>query len=160
MLLARVEQLQSRSVPPAPLPPMSPERADGLMSQARQLEETGDVLAAIAALKRAAAAPSRSGAALSECGRLQRQRGEREEALTTFKHSLHHIEDPTRIAWVYAQMGQLYFSMREDEEATYYFRRAASLDGRYEHLLERTASVATPELHSLDTAEIELTTLQ
>lgn len=160
MLLARVEQLQSRSVPPAPLPPMGPERADGLMAQARTLEETGEDLAAIAAFKRAAAAPSRAGAALCECGRLQRRRGEREEALTTFKHALHHIEDPVWIAWVYAQMGQVYFSMREDEEANYYFRRAASLDRRHDHLLERTASVATPDLYSLDTADIELTTLQ
>ena len=161
MLLARAERLQSRSVPPAPLPPMSSARADDLLAKARRFEETGDDLAAIAALKRAAKAPTHVGWALCECGRLQRRRGEREEALTTFKRALHHIEDPIQLAWVYAQMGQLYFSMREDEEANYYFRRAASLDSRHDHLLERTASVtATVDVHSLDTADIELTTLQ
>lgn len=161
ILVARAVTMQSESAPVELLPPLDGQLAHRLMERARRFEETGDLSAAIALLERAREAPSHAAAALCEKGRLQRRRGERPEALWTFKRALHHVEDVERTAWIYAEMGQVYFTMREDEEATYYFRRAASMDRRYAHLLERTRSNDDPiDVHALDTADIDITTLQ
>lgn len=153
--------MQSRALRIDPLPPMNSIQAEALMDRARLLEETGDLSAAITVLDRARKAPSHACIALFEKGRLQRRRGQRPEALMTFKRALHDTEDPKRIAMIYAAMGQLYFAMREDEEATYYFRRAASMDRQFAYLLERTMSAENAiDLHALETADIDITTLQ
>lgn len=158
-LLARAEAMQRQATPA--VPPMSPQRATELMEKAYDLERSGDHGAAAAVFRRAAKAPSHTGLALSEMGRLQRLRGRKEDALSIYKRALHHLEDARQIAWVYAEIGQLYFAMREDEEAEYYFRRAARLDPRHAGLLERTRSDRLhPELHDVPTADIELVTLQ
>ncbi len=158
-LLARAEEWQKAAVPA--MPPMSHQRAAELMERAYRLEREGDPGAAAAVFRRASKAPSHAGVALSEMGRIERLRGRPDEALAIYKRALHHLEDARQIAWVYAEIGQLYFAMREDEEAEYYFRRAARLDARHAGLLERTRSNGLPpELHEADTADIELVTLQ
>ncbi|MBX3270385.1 MAG: hypothetical protein KF729_09005 [Sandaracinaceae bacterium] len=146
MLLARAEAML-RVVSPT-MPPMAPERAAELVERARRLEDAGDREAAIAALSRAAKAPSHAGAALVEIGRLERQAGRAHDALTTYKRALHHVEEPRQLAALFAEIGQLYFAMREDEEAEYYFRRAARLDARHAGLLERTENEWSAELHA------------
>ncbi|MEZ4335137.1 MAG: tetratricopeptide repeat protein [Sandaracinaceae bacterium] len=158
-LLARAEEMQRQTTPA--VPPMSAQRATELMERAYLLERSGDRTAAAAVFRRAAKAPSHTGIALSEMGRIQRLRGRPQDALSIYKRALHHLEDSRQIAWVYAEIGQLYFAMREDEEADYYFRRAARLDPRHAHLLERTrADGLDPDLHDVPTADIELVTLQ
>lgn len=158
-LLARAEEMQRQATPA--MPPMSPQRAAELMERAYHLEQHGDHGAAAAVFRRAAKAPSHTGVALSEMGRIQRLRGRPQDALSIYKRALHHLDDSRQIAWVYAEIGQLYFSMREDEEAEYYFRRAARLDPRHAGLLERTRSDRFhPDLHDVPTADIELVTLQ
>ncbi|MCB9593978.1 MAG: tetratricopeptide repeat protein [Sandaracinaceae bacterium] len=159
LLLARAEEMQKAATPL--VPPMSPQRAAELMGRAYQLEQQGDLSAAAAVFRRAAKAPSHTGAALSEMGRIQRLRGRPQDALSLYKQALHDLTDGRQIAWVYAEIGQLYFAMREDEEAEYYFRRAAKLDPRHVGLLERTRSDRLhPDLHEIETADIDLVTLQ
>lgn len=160
-LLERADEMLPRQELPA-LPPMRPERADALMAQARRLEAAGECMAAAATLRRAAKAPSHAGLALSEMARVERKRGRTQDAMSLYKHALHHLEDAARMAWVYAELGQLCFALREDDEAQYYFRRAATIDPRYAALLDPTsAEHPVPEsLHELETADLELVTLQ
>jgi len=160
-LLERAEAMLPQSELPT-LPPMRPERAEELMAQARRLEQTGDCMAAAAVLRRASKAPSHAGVALSEMARVERKRGRTQDAMSLYKQALHHLTDAARIAWVYSELGQLYFALREDTEAQYYFRRAATIDPRYAALLDPTsAEHPIPEgVHELETADIEIVTVQ
>jgi len=161
VLLERAESMLPRQELPA-LPPMRPERAEALMAKARRLEEAGECRAAAATLRRAAKAPSHTGVALSEMARIERKRGRTQDAMSLYKQALHDLTDRARMAWVYSELGQLYFAQREDDEARYYFRRAARIDARYAALLDPTRPERpVPEpLHELETADIELVTLQ
>ena len=145
----------SREVLAAPRPISAAE----LLERAQELETRGDLNGASAVLRCVVKAPSHAGRALTELARVEALRGRPHEALSTYKWALHHLEEPRQVAWVYAEIGELYAGMQEGAEAEYYFRRAAGLDPRHVRRLE-SLSAQELDLRASDTVDIDLVTIQ
>lgn len=155
-LIARAEQIKPARVPRR-VPDLSPDAASQMMNEARRAEEDGDHDRAFLLYRDAAQVPARASEALLAYGRLERSLGRRQQAATTFKDALHRTGDRRLSAEIYAELGQLYWAMREDEEAEYYYRRAARLDPSFAPLLEsREKQAIQSDVLELDTRDLDL----
>jgi len=154
-LLARADRMKPAGVPRR-LPALSPRAAAELLTRGARAEEDGDHELAFRLYGEAQSAPACAGAARLAYGRLERALGQRQRAISTFKEALHHTTaDPGLTACLYAELGELYWAMGEDDEADYYRRRAVGLDPSHAPLL-RSRPRPPSDVHELNTRDLDL----
>jgi len=105
-----------------------PRLAETALDEARELERRGEVTAAIEAYRRAARSADVAGHALHRGGQLQRQLGEIQPAIETFKQALHaSTTDSLRSVVLFVELGDCYGLLGDFDEAAYFYRRALTL---------------------------------
>lgn len=151
-LIARAEQMKPARVPPR-VPDLSEAAGADMFARAQRAELDGDHDLAFRLYKEASEAPSHAASARLAYGRLERALGRRQRAISTYKEALHFTGDRALTACLYAELGQLYWAMGEDEEADYYHRRAAALDPSLGGLRRERAE---SDIHELNTKDLDL----
>ncbi|MGE3632511.1 MAG: tetratricopeptide repeat protein [Sandaracinaceae bacterium] len=153
-LLALADQLRPPKVP-ARLPELSRDAGIRLLAEGRRAEEDGDHDRAFAKFHEATLCPAVAGEALLASGRLERSLGRRQQAVSTLKDALHRCaDDRTLSGLLFAEIGQLYWAMGEDDEAEYYVRRAAAINPALAAPLRPRAP--TSDVHELHTRDLDI----
>lgn len=114
-----------------------------LFSQARTLEDRGELDRALELYRSASRCVAFAPDSLQAAARIEREQGLLQEAITSLTHALHHCQDDRLLCFeLYMEIGDIHAQLGDFEEATYFYRRAERYDREDVSLQRRLRSAS------------------